>query len=360
MFSLCSLFGSCAALPASAILTGMSTQTVAVLGAGAWGCALAHLLAGKGHEVRLWDRNAETVAGILATGENVRALPGLDLGEGVTPTGSVAQALSGSDWVIVAVASDGVREVAAACAPFLESRMLVLSASKGLDVETGLTMSECLVSVFADAAYAGLAVLSGPNLARELVRGVPSASVVASDNPPVARAAQHLLMTDSTFRVYTHTDVKGVELGGALKNVLAIGAGLSDGLGFGDNTKAALMTRGLAEMTQLGVAAGGQAVTFLGLSGVGDLLATSGSRLSRNYRVGLGLASGQTLKTVLRGLGQAAEGVPTAKAAGILSRRYGVETPVLASLASVLFDGVPPAHAVDALMRRAAREEFGF
>ena len=210
-----------------------------------------------------------------------------------------------------------------------------------------------------DVPYAGLCVLSGPNLARELLRGVPTAAVVAGLDPRLTRNAQTLLMTERSFRVYTHSDVKGVELGGALKNVLAIGAGLSDGLGFGDNTKAALMTRGLLEMTELGVAAGGKALTFLGLSGVGDLMATASSKLSRNYRVGLGLAADKSARDILAELHQAAEGIPTARAAQILSRRYGIQTPVLAAINAVLHDGLSPSVAVEELMTRAARDEFG-
>ena len=245
-------------------------------------------------------------------------------------------------------------------ADHLEEQTAVLSATKGLDADTGFTMSELITTLLGDVSYAGTAVLSGPNLAGELVRGIPSASVVASDDPGLARRAQAMLMTERSFRVYTHSDVKGVELGGALKNILAIGAGLSDGLGFGDNTKAALMTRGLMEMTQLGVAAGGQALTFLGLSGVGDLLATATSRLSRNYRVGLGLAAGKSVAAIHAELHQAAEGIPTARAAQILSRRYGVQTPVFATIHAVLHEGKAPSAAVEELMTRAAREEFTF
>jgi glycerol-3-phosphate dehydrogenase (NAD(P)+) len=192
------------------------------------------------------------------------------------------------------------------------------------------------------------------------VRGIPSASVVASTDPALARAVQALLMTERTFRIYTHTDVKGVELGGALKNVLAIGGGISDGLGFGDNTKAALLTRGLMEMTQIGVAAGGDALTFLGLSGVGDLLATATSRLSRNYRVGLGLSEGRDTAEIVRDLHRVAEGVPTARAAQLLARRYGVTTPVFDAIAAVLDGRKPPASLVEELMSRNAREEFPF
>ena len=308
--------------------------------------------------MRLWDRDSELTAAIQERGLNAKYLPEVALPETVAATPAMQDALDGAEWVVMAVASDGIRGVAAEAAPFLTSGTSVLSASKGLEADTGLTNAALLTTLLADVPYAGLTVLSGPNLARELTRGVPTAAVVASLDPRQARFAQSLLMTERSFRVYTHTDVTGVELGGALKNVLAIGAGLSDGLGFGDNTKAALMTRGLLEMTELGVAAGGKALTFLGLSGVGDLIATASSKLSRNYRVGLGLAAGKSLPEVLIELHQAAEGIPTARAAQVLSRRYDVQTPVLAAINAVLHDGLSPSVAVEELMTRAAREEF--
>ena len=336
----------------------MDQRIVAILGAGSWGSALAALLGAKGHTVRLWDRDTELMGVIGERGLNPKYLPDVALPETVTATPLMREALDGADWAIMAVSSDGIRGVAAEAEPFLTANTSVLSASKGLEADTGFTNSEVLTTLFADASYAGLVVLSGPNLARELTRGVPTAAVVASLDPRQARFAQSLLMTERSFRVYTQTDVKGVELGGALKNVLAIGAGLSDGLGFGDNTKAALMTRGLLEMTELGVAAGGKALTFLGLSGVGDLIATASSKLSRNYRVGLGLAAGKSLADVLTELHQAAEGIPTARAAQVLSRRYDVQTPVLAAINAVLHDGLSPSVAVESLMTRASREEF--
>ncbi len=336
----------------------MEHPKIAIAGAGSWGSALAFLLGGKGFPVALWDRDAGLVARIQQSGRNLKYLRDTELGPAVTATASLPDALTDADWLIVAVSSGGVRPVVAEVAEYLEEQTAVLSAVKGLDADSGLTMSELIAATLGDVSSAGIAVLSGPNLAGELVRGVPSASVVASDDPALARRAQAMLMTERSFRVYTHTDVKGVELGGALKNVLAIGAGLSDGLGFGDNTKAALMTRGLMEMTQLGVAAGGQALTFLGLSGVGDLLATATSRLSRNYRVGLGLAAGKSLDAIHAELGQAAEGVPTAQAAGLLSRRYNLQTPVFATINAVLHEGKSAGAAVEELMTRAAREEF--
>ncbi len=333
---------------------------VAILGAGSWGSALAFLLAGKGVPVTLWDRDPELTAAITERGVNPRYLPDITLGETVTATAQMKDALADADWAIVAVASDGVRAVVSEAASALEAQTGVISAVKGLEAQTGLTVSEVIATLLADTAHAGVAVLSGPNLSGELVRGVPSASVVACADPALARRAQTLLMTGHTLRVYTHSDVTGVELGGALKNVLAIGAGISDGLGFGDNTKSAFLTRGLMEMTQLGVAAGGKALTFLGLSGVGDLIATASSRLSRNYRVGLGLAERRPLDEILTGLRQAAEGVPTARAALVLSRRYGVSTPVFTSLHEVLFHAKSPALAVQELMERTAKDEFAF
>lgn len=336
----------------------MEQERIAILGAGSWGTALAHLLGGKGYEVTLWDRDAVLVEQIQTQNLNPKYLPSVPLGETVTAQASMQEALDGATWAIVAVSSNGVRGVVAEAAHYLQPQARLLSAVKGLDFETGWTQSEVIANLLADVAYSGLVVLSGPNLAGELTRGVPTASVVASLDPEQARAAQQMLMTERTFRVYTQSDVKGVELGGALKNVLAIGAGLSDGLGFGDNTKAALMTRGLMEMTQIGVAAGGKALTFLGLAGVGDLLATATSRLSRNYRVGLGLASGKTLDEILTELHQAAEGIPTARAAQVLSHRHNVSLPVFSTIDAVLHNGKSPAEAVDELMTRAARDEF--
>ena len=336
----------------------MDQQTIAILGAGSWGSALAFLLGSKGYAVRLWDRDSELVEDVRTRGVNLKYLPDVPFPATVKAVAAMKEAVSGADWVVVAVASGGVRAVVAEAADFLHPNTAVLSASKGLEADTGLTTSEVITTLLFDVAYGGLAVLSGPNLARELTRGVPTAAVVASLDPQQARAAQNLLMTERTFRVYTHTDVKGVELGGALKNVLAIGGGLSDGLGFGDNTKAALLTRGLMEMTQLGVAAGGKALTFLGLSGVGDLMATAGSKLSRNYRVGLGLAEGKPREQIIAELHQAAEGIPTARAAQVLSRRHGVQTPVFATINAVINGELSPSVAVEELMTRAAREEF--
>ncbi len=336
----------------------MNNERVTVLGGGSWGTALAVLLGNKGYPVILWDRDSDLTSAMNERRINPKYLPDTSLPDTVTPSSNLKEAAGDADWVIVAVSSDGVRPVVSEMASYIQPRASVISACKGLEAETGFTTSEIIDTLLSDVTYSGLAVISGPNLAVELVRGIPSASVVASYDPAIARAAQDLLMTDRAFRVYTHSDVKGVELGGALKNVLAIGAGISDGLGFGDNTKAALMTRGLMEMTQLGVASGGKALTFLGLSGVGDLMATMASRLSRNYRVGLGLAQRKPIEEILKDLHQAAEGVPTALAARVLSHRYGIATPVLSTIDDVIHNGKSPNVAVEELMGRGPRDEF--
>jgi glycerol-3-phosphate dehydrogenase (NAD(P)+) len=336
----------------------MEFERVTILGAGSWGTALAHLLGEKGCRVTLWDRDDILTSQIQELRFNPKYLPNTPLSDTIEATSIMKTAVAGTNWLIVAVASDGVRSVVAEAAEYLQAKTTILSACKGLDTETGQTTSEVIETLLSDVAYSGLVVLSGPNLSGELVNGIPSATVVASRDPAMARAAQELLMTDHTFRVYTQADVKGVELGGALKNVLAIGAGISDGLGFGDNTKAALMTRGLMEMTQLGVASGGKALTFLGLAGVGDLMATMASKLSRNYRVGLGLADRKPLDQVLSELHQAAEGVPSSRAAQMLAQRYRVSTPVFSTIYEILYEGKSPVVGVDELMTRAAREEF--
>src|SRR5579862_4052851 len=264
---------------------------IAVLGAGSWGTALAHLLGLNGRKILLWDRDEALIERIAKSGINHQYLPEAELPTSVAPTHSLQEAVEEARWVIVAVPSGAIRDVIPEAGEHLSENTAILSAAKGLEAETGFTMSEVIGLLLQDIPHVGIVALSGPNLAQEVVRRIPSASVCASEDIALARKAQEILMTPHVFRVYTHADVRGVEIAGALKNVLAIGAGISDGLGFGENTKAALMTRGLMEMTQMGIAAGARPLTFLGLAGVGDLMATAASRLSRNYRVGLGLAN---------------------------------------------------------------------
>jgi glycerol-3-phosphate dehydrogenase (NAD(P)+) len=339
-------------------LSGDGQAQIAVLGAGSWGTALAVLLAASRHNVWLWGRDAALVAALQAQRENARYLPGILLPTAVTPTDDLGAALADVECVVFAVPSGAMRTVTREVAPHIGPEALLLSAAKGLEEGTGLRMSQVLLEMI-PGAEARIVVLSGPNLAVEVARGIPTASVAASTNPEAARSTQRLFLGQSapTFRVYTGRDVIGVELGGAIKNVIAIGAGVCDGLGYGDNSKAALMTRGLNEALRLGMAQGAEAATFLGLSGVGDLIATGASRLSRNYRVGLALGQGMALPAILAELGQVAEGVPTTRVLCALAARSGVEMPLCAALHALLFENRAALDVIRELMLRPPREE---
>jgi glycerol-3-phosphate dehydrogenase (NAD(P)+) len=316
--------------------------TSAVLGAGSWGTALAVLLARNGNAVRLWGRDTAELSDISTRRRNDRYLPGIEV-----PASVEVGESSDADFYVLAVPSDAVREVASR----LPDDALVVIAAKGLEAG-GLRMSEVVREVRAGAR---VCVLSGPNLAVEIARGVPTATVIASDDGYAEQVRDAFMCR--TFRVYTSNDVVGVELGGALKNVLAIGAGVSDGLGFGDNTKGAFIARGLHEMCALGEALGARRETFMGLSGVGDLFATAVSRLSRNYRVGFSLGQGASLNDAIAELGQVAEGVPTAAAAVGLAERTGIEVPVMQSVNRVLQGEITPLEGVSMLMERTAKTE---
>ena len=328
---------------------------IAIIGAGSWGTALALLLTGKGHSVRLWSEEPDVVEDIRHNRENSKYLPGCVLSGSARATGSMGESVEGTEAVVLAVPSGAVREVAGQLSDLTARTPLLVNAGKGLESETGLRISQVLAEVLGEAAQACVA-LSGPNLAVELARQVPTATVVASAEEGHAIAAQELF-SSPCLRVYRSSDVAGVELGGALKNVLAIGAGISDGLGYGDNTKAALVTRGLVEMMRLGEALGAQRRTFVGLAGVGDLVATCASRLSRNLRVGLALGHGMTTEQALAEVRQVAEGVPTCKAAYALASSLGVYAPITEQLYKVLFEGKSPRDAVADLMLREPKEE---
>ncbi len=326
---------------------------VAVLGGGSWGTALAWLLCRPGSTVRLWARDPAQVRALIQSRENKHYLPGLTLPASVLFTADPAVALDGARAVIIAVPSDAVGPLCAHLRAAGGAPAGMLLAAKGLERGSGRRLSQV---VQAELGAVQVAVLSGPNLAREVVQLTPTASVIASEDPDWSRELQVRLGTP-VFRIYTNTDLAGVELAGALKNPLAIAAGISDGLGYGANTRAALLTRGLAEMVRLGVAAGGRASTFSGLAGLGDLMATAGSPLSRNYRVGLALGRGDGLAMVLAALGQVAEGVPTTAAACLLAHSLGVEVPILAGLRRVLDGGASVQDAVVDLLARPFREE---
>ena len=332
---------------------------IAVIGAGSWGTALAVLLgASERAEVRLWARDTALVEALTTTRQNSRYLPDVTLPEIVAPTTDLAAAVADADFIALAVPCGAVRAVSLEMAPALTNNAIIISAAKGLETGTGLRMSEVIAEAMPGSSER-IVALSGPNLAVEVARGIPTASVAASINSDSARAVQRLFAMQAapTFRVYTGRDVIGVELGGAIKNVIAIASGVCDGLGFGDNSKAGLMTRGLTEAIRLGVAQGADSATFLGLSGVGDLIATGNSRLSRNYRVGAALGRGESLATVLAELGQVAEGVPTTRVLCDLAARCQVEMPLCAALYSVLFEGRAAPDVIRELMLRPPKEE---
>ena len=312
------------------------------------------LLARAGREVTLWGRDAGHVADIASRRENTRYLPGVRIPDAVRCTASLEEAIGGAERVVVAVPSQGVRALAGRLATLVESRHAVLSATKGIEAESAARMSELLRAALPRAP---LAVLSGPNIAREIVNGLPAPTVVASDDPAVAREFQDLIGT-ATFRVYRNDDVVGVELAGALKNVIALGAGAIDGMRLGDNAKAGFITRGLAEIARLGVAAGANPLTFAGLAGFGDLVATAFSKFSRNRTAGELLAQGRSLDDVRQSLGgQVTEGVGTTRAACVLADRYAVEMPIARATFAVLFEGRGIREAVTALMAREQTDE---
>lgn len=327
-------------------------MNVAVLGAGSWGSALSILLARNGHEVCLQGRDPDEIASLRGCRENLRYLPGFIFPESVrfSLLGEGEEDGKEFDMTVVAVPSGAVRAVAA---EIRGAKPLVVIAAKGLEGTTAQPLSEVVKEVLPNA-IAG--VISGPNLAVEIVRGVPTAAVAAFPSLDDADRVRAAFMC-RTFRVYLSQDVIGVELAGAFKNVLAIGAGMADGLGFGDNTKGALLARGLHEMTCLGLAMGARVETFMGLAGVGDLFATAVSKLSRNYRVGQALGQGGSLQEILKDLGQVAEGVSTSESALKLGRQRQIPMPMFEAIDSVIRGRALPMQAVEQLMERMPRQE---
>ncbi|WHZ17541.1 MAG: Glycerol-3-phosphate dehydrogenase [NAD(P)+] [Nitrospira sp.] len=337
-------------------MTLPSIRRVAVIGAGAWGTALARHLAGKEISVRLWAYEVEVVQAIQRHRENRLYLSGVPLPTTLSATNVLSEALSGADCVIFAVPSHVARSVLKQIGPLLLQPIPLISATKGIEEETLKLMTQVMQEVLPASMRESLMVLSGPSFAAEVSQGQPSAICLAGPDTGVVKAIQTLLMT-SSFRVYADDDLIGVQLGGALKNVMALAAGVVDGLALGHNARAALITRGLAEMIRLGAAMGADQRTFYGLSGVGDLILTCTGPLSRNHSVGVRLGKGERLAGILAGMQAVAEGVRTAKAALGLAIRYGVDMPIVQEVNAVLFADKPCRRAVGDLMEREAKEE---
>ena len=330
---------------------------VTVIGTTGWGTTLAILLANNGSDVTLWARTPEEADALRQSGENPRLQPASPFPPGLRVTASLEEAVPSADMVALVVPSRSLRENARAVSPHLGAGSIVLSATKGLEKGTAMRMSEIIADELPESSHDRIGVLSGPNLAREIARGMPASTVIASHNEDVALRARDLFMSP-VFRVYTNADVVGVEMGGALKNIIALGAGICDGLGYGDNGKAAFITRGLVEMTRLAVAAGANPLTLAGLAGLGDLVATCSSPLSRNRYVGEQLAAGRAPDEVLSAMQNVAEGVDTTPAALTLAQRLGVDMPLTQAISAALFRGVDPRTAVAELMGRAPRSEW--
>jgi glycerol-3-phosphate dehydrogenase (NAD(P)+) len=329
---------------------------VAVVGAGSWGTAFAAIPAEKGVETVLWARRSDLAEEIAARHQNPDYLPGFDLPPSLLATGDLEKALHDATVVVMAVPSHAFREVFRTVAPHLEPSRAVVSLTKGIEQDSLQRMTQVMTEE-ANVEPTRLAVVSGPNLAGEVVRRMPSASVVACPDDATAEGLQSLF-TAPYFRVYTNPDVVGCELCGAMKNVIAISAGIADGMGFGDNSRASLITRGLAEMARLGTRLGANPLTFAGLAGMGDLVATCISPLSRNRGVGEELGRGRKLEDIVGEMNMVAEGVKTSRAVLALAEREGVEVPLCEHVVRVLYEGVAPADMVLSLMLRSAKPEL--
>lgn len=329
------------------------TIRCAVIGAGAWGTALADLLAGAGHQVTLWAREADVVEAVNQRHRNDRFLPGPALAESLRATSDAAEAVGDAEVVTYVAPSHVLRDVVRSHAGAVPGNAAVVVATKGIERESLAIMTDV---VGEELPGRRVAALSGPSFAAEVAGRQPTAVVAASDDLEFARHVQRIFSTDY-FRVYAHDDVTGVELGGALKNVMAVATGMAEGLGLGYNSRAALITRGLAEMTRLGVALGANPATFAGLAGMGDLVLTCTGSLSRNRSVGMEVGEGKSLGEVLAGRETVAEGVTTARSAASLAAREGVEMPIVSAVHRILFEGQSPRHAIEDLMRRDLRAE---
>lgn len=330
-------------------------QRLAVIGAGSWGTTVASLAA-RSVSTTLWARRSELASAINETRENRDYLPGHRLPRLLEATSGMERAVGNADAVVFAIPSHGFRAVFKEAATAIRTDTPIVSLTKGIEQGTLATMTEIVAAEAPNHDSSRTGVLTGPNLASEVIDGQPTATVIAMRDVDAARSIQDVLM-GPTFRVYTNDDVVGCELGGALKNVMAIAAGMSDGLGFGDNSRATLITRALSELTRLGVALGGRPATFAGLAGMGDLIATCSSAHSRNHRVGVGLAAGKSLDEVVAEMRMVAEGIKTTKSVLGLAARADIEMPIAEHVGQVLHEGLHPRDAVLALMTREAKSE---
>lgn len=331
-------------------------KKVAVLGAGSWGTALSMVLADNGHDVRLWTHRKEQAIEINEKHKNSRYLEN-PLPKSIKAFYDIERAIEDVEAVVLVVPTKAIREVCQKIKDILPKKATIIHASKGIEPETLKRISEMIHEEIPSYQFEDIVVLSGPSHAEEVALRHPTTVTVASINEEKATFTQNLFINNN-FRVYTSKDVIGVELGGALKNIIALGAGISDGLGFGDNAKAALITRGLAEITRLGSALGANPFTFLGLCGVGDLIVTCTSVHSRNWRAGNLLGKGKSLDVILEEMGMVVEGVRTTKAAYQLSKKYNIEMPITEGLYQVLFENIPPKVVVEQLMSRDKRKEM--
>ena len=330
---------------------------IAIIGTTSWGKTLGVVLARNGLEVRLWARTEREAIALRNSGPNPTLLPGITFPPQLSITSSLSEALAEAKAVILVVPSQSMRQNIKLVKDYLKGSILVVSAAKGLEIGSNQRMSQVIAEEIDPQFWSNICVLSGPNLSREILHDLPAASVVAAENEAVARIARQLL-TVPNLCIYTNTDVTGVELGGALKNIIALGAGMADGLGYGDNAKAAFMTRGLTEMAALGVALGANPLTFSGLAGLGDLIATCASPLSRNHYVGVELTKGRSLKEITDSMTGVAEGVTTTIVAWNLAQAAGLEMPITEKIYQVLYGGLDPRQGAVALMAAEARHEL--
>lgn len=327
---------------------------ISLLGAGTWGSALAILLANNGHDVTIWTKIEKEAKDLIENRQNLKNLPQAVLPEDVKVTLDLKEACTDKDLIVMAVASPFIRQTAKEASPFIKEGQILVNVSKGIEDKTLKTLSEVIKD---EIPQADIAVLSGPSHAEEVSRGIPTTIVVGAETKDTARFIQDIFMNE-VFRVYTSPDIIGIELGGSLKNVIALAAGIVDGLGYGDNTKAALMTRGMAEISRLGIKMGGKMETFAGLSGFGDLFVTCTSKHSRNWNAGYLMGQGKSMEEAMKQVNQVVEGVNSAQAALTLAKKYDVEMPIVEQINLVLFEGKSAKDALSDLLVRDKRKEY--